>query len=247
MTSAAQVAANRRNGRKSRGPRTGAGKLRASRNALRHGLAGVSRLNPAYFPQIERIAKAYCEGDTDPLLLEQALIIAENDVVLMCVNEQALAAIARMRDPDAIPFSHPKASLVRARARFAQAQRTHAVLVKTKERAATVNNVDNSAVRTEKAGDLAQEEVGNSAADCATTRVSANDSVDGAQAPDVRARCDEFEAIVRAQPDLRRLERYQRRATSRRNRAIEDFIFIKSMRRPTRASVRNKKGKSRRS
>jgi hypothetical protein len=247
MTSAAQIAANRRNGRKSRGPRTAAGKLRASRNALRHGLAGVSRLNPAYFPQIERIAKAYCEGDTDPLLLEQALIIAENDVILMCVNEQALAAIARMRDPDAIPFSRPKASLARARARFAQAQRTHAELVKAKERAAALDNVDNSAMRTEKAGDLAQEEASNCGADCATAGASENRSVDGAQAHDVRAQCDEFEAIVRAQPDLRRLERYQRRATSRRNHAIEDFIFIKSMRRPARVSGGSKNGQSRRS
>jgi hypothetical protein len=238
MSSPAQVAANRRNGRRSRGPRTAAGKLRASRNALRHGLAGVSQLNPAYFPQIERIAKAYCEGDTDPLLLQQALIIAENDVILMCVNEQALAAIARMRDPDAIPFSHPKASLARARARFAQAQTAYAELVKAKERAAALDDVDNSAVRTEKTGgDLAQEAASNCGADCATAGASENRSVDGAQAPSVRAQCDEFEAIARAQPDLRRLERYQRRATSRRNRAIDDFIFIKSMRRPARASV----------
>jgi hypothetical protein len=77
MTSQAKIAANRVNGRKSRGPRSAAGKTCASRNALRHGLTAITRHNPTYFPDIERMAKAFCDGDTDPLLLEQALIIAE--------------------------------------------------------------------------------------------------------------------------------------------------------------------------
>jgi hypothetical protein len=44
------------------------------------------------------------------------------------------------------------------------------------------------------------------------------------------AQCDEFDAMRRAAPDLSRLERYERRAASRRNRAIREFIFIKSLR-----------------
>jgi hypothetical protein len=42
MTSESKIAANRRNGRKSRGPRTAAGKSIASRNALRHGFAAAT-------------------------------------------------------------------------------------------------------------------------------------------------------------------------------------------------------------
>ena len=38
MASERQIAANRRNARKSTGPRSGAGRKRASRNAYRHGL-----------------------------------------------------------------------------------------------------------------------------------------------------------------------------------------------------------------
>ena len=58
MSSQKQIAANRRNGRKSRGPRTAAGKSVSSRNALRHGLASISRHNPAFAPRIEAIARA---------------------------------------------------------------------------------------------------------------------------------------------------------------------------------------------
>ena len=39
---------------------------------------------------------------------------------------------------------------------------------------------------------------------------------------------DEFEAMCHAMPDLNRLVRYERRAWSRRKRAIHSFIEIKS-------------------
>jgi hypothetical protein len=179
MSSQAQLAANRANARKGRGPRTAAGKTRASRNALRHGLAAISRHNLAYFHEIGRIAMAYCEGDTDPLLFEQALIIGESDVILSCLVGERLAAIERMRDPDAIPFSDSKASLARARARFAQAKRAYAQLVKAKQA---------------KAG---------STSDTGKASISAQKN----KGPHPPAQRDECDAMCRAAPDLRRLER----------------------------------------
>jgi hypothetical protein len=202
MSSQARLAANRANARKSRGPRSASGRTRASRNALRHGLAAISRHNPAYFPEIGRMASAYCEGDTDPLLFEQALIIAESDIILICLGAERLAAIERMRDPDAIPFSDSKASLARARARFAQAKRAYAQLVKAKQA---------------KAG---------STSDTGKASISAQKN----KGPHPPAQRDECDAMCRAAPDLTRLERYERRAASRRNRAIREFIFIKSLR-----------------
>jgi hypothetical protein len=49
----------------------------SARRNLRHGLAIISIHNPALWPEIERIAKAICNGDGNPLLFEQATVIAE--------------------------------------------------------------------------------------------------------------------------------------------------------------------------
>jgi hypothetical protein len=208
--------------------------MSASRNALRHGLAAISRHNPAHWPDIARIAHAYCEGDTDPLLFEAALAIAENDVILMVVHSERLAAIARMRDPDAIPFSQPKASLRRARARFAQAKLLYAELAKAKARAAAVGNIaaaeETVAAGNGKTRDGVEEKTATAVENCAAHNTPAKSSHGLAQEPHAPVHCDEFDAMLRAEPDLRRLERYARRAASRRKHAIREFIFIRSLR-----------------
>ncbi len=226
MSSQAQIAANRANGRKSRGPRTAAGKTRASRNALRYGFGALSRRDPAYFPEIERIARSYCEGDTDPLLFEQALIIAENDMILICVNAECLAAIERMRDPHAVPFSDSKASFAGARARFAQAQLAYTELVEAKAKTTEAGKVITN-------GEVVDSVPGKNSTrseDATTGNTEASRSTSAAQEPHPPAQYDEFEAMRRAAPDLARLERYRRRASSRRKRAICEFIFIRSLR-----------------
>ena len=48
--------------------------------------------------------------------------------------------------------------------------------------------------------------------------------------PPASVRYDELEGMCRADPDLNRLERYAHRAAARRNRALREFIFIKSLR-----------------
>jgi hypothetical protein len=108
MSSDKQIAANRRNGRKSRGPRTAAGKSASSRNALRHGLASISCRNPAFAPRIEGIARAICPDTSNPSLFEQALIIGETTCVLGCVCAERIARVERLLD--ATPSPPPTAT-----------------------------------------------------------------------------------------------------------------------------------------
>jgi hypothetical protein len=92
MSSERRIAANRKNGRSS-GPRTKAGKIRASRNALRHGLAVISHDQSIPSGEIARLAKALCGDDSDPALLAQAQVIAQNAMVLRAIREQQTAVV----------------------------------------------------------------------------------------------------------------------------------------------------------
>jgi hypothetical protein len=109
MSSEKQIEANRRNGRRSKGPRSEAGKARASRNALRHGLASISFRNPAFAPRIEGIARAICPDTSNPSLFEQALIIGETTCVLGCVCAERIARVERLLDATPSPPPMPKA------------------------------------------------------------------------------------------------------------------------------------------
>ena len=109
MSSEKRIAANRRNARKSRGPKTPAGKAVASRNALRHGLASISCRNPAFAPRIEGIARAICPDTSNPSLFRQALIIGETTCVLGCVGAERIARIERLLDGTASPPPTPTA------------------------------------------------------------------------------------------------------------------------------------------
>ena len=44
---------------------------------------------------------AICQGDDDPLLREQAVVIAENQLWLYRIGAEQVAALERLRDPDA--------------------------------------------------------------------------------------------------------------------------------------------------
>jgi hypothetical protein len=77
MATEKQIAANRANARRSTGPRTALGKLRSSRNALRHGLSISRQSDHVGSEEIHALVQALVEGDPSEMKL-----VAANDVVL---------------------------------------------------------------------------------------------------------------------------------------------------------------------
>jgi hypothetical protein len=103
MTSTKKIAANRNNARKSTGPRTAQGKSRTSSNALRHGFAVVARPTGPAAAQIESMAQAICGEGATPFQYEQALSIAESEMMLLRVRAARVAAIERARTINPMP------------------------------------------------------------------------------------------------------------------------------------------------
>ena len=95
MTSERQRAANRANAAKSTGPRTKAGRAKASQNAWRHGLATALRSEPGIDEEIERIAHAIVVEAGRPDLIEYARRIAEAEIDLRRV-QRARETLARL-------------------------------------------------------------------------------------------------------------------------------------------------------
>ena len=103
MTSEKKIAANRANGKKSRGPNTVSGKLESSRNAWRHGLAAAADAEPTASPAVKRMANAICGNEhTDPDLYDLAVTIARWQIVLLKVRADRIAAFEQQR------MIHPK-------------------------------------------------------------------------------------------------------------------------------------------
>jgi len=86
MTSERKIASNRRNARLSTGPRTPAARKRATRNALRHGLAASAASDHIISAEVERLAIVLAGEKPQPARLELARIAAEAAVTLVRVR-----------------------------------------------------------------------------------------------------------------------------------------------------------------
>jgi hypothetical protein len=94
MASERQIAANRRNAKKSSGPRSAAGKDRASNNAYRHGLFS-RRARAAVTEETEAFARKIADRTSGAIALEHARIVAEADNELALIRDAKRALIDR--------------------------------------------------------------------------------------------------------------------------------------------------------
>src|SRR5262245_48298078 len=90
MTSAAKVAANRRNAQKSTGPRSAAGKVRIRNNALQHGLAIPGNY---YGDVIEDVAVGFNPDSVDPAEQDLARHAAEAHLELLRIRRSKVGLI----------------------------------------------------------------------------------------------------------------------------------------------------------
>jgi hypothetical protein len=91
-----QIAANRRNARRSTGPRSRAAKKRSSRNSFRHGLAAGGAANAERIKQIERLARKIAGARADFVTLECARTIAQAEFDLAQVRRIKVALMSRV-------------------------------------------------------------------------------------------------------------------------------------------------------
>lgn len=198
MISARKLAAVRANGRLSKGPKTVYGKTIARHNARRHGLSLISRHNPAHATEIEQMAKAICSGHADPALFEQALIIAECDLLLRFVKREKIALIEQFRNPFVT-----RRDLIGARllGRQMDAAYPEYSYVQEKVIASGESDFRHLIPLKLKPGEIPRY-----------------------VPPPER---NEFEAVKHAMPDLQRLRRYERRALSKLKRALTILSALK--------------------
>jgi hypothetical protein len=230
MTSETKIASNRTNAKNSTGPKTARGKSRASGNAWRHGWAVGKGMDSIVSAEVERMAKAICDDHATPALYEQAVIIAESDILLRKLRAAGVLAIQRHS------IARPKLDL---------ANQPSDLAIEGWILAIEALEPGRSQAETECLGHTARDIL----AAVARTNANAgtNDSAQSDNEPlspmpminlDIVAQRasedqrtaqtrNEVDAFQRALPELVSLDRYERRALSRRNRAIRMFQAIR--------------------
>ena len=95
MTSPAKIAANRRNARRSTGPRSAAGKARARRNAFRHGLTTPASLDHVAMDRIDNLVDALTIDVHSQLQFQLATVAAEAQVEIERVRQTKVNLVNR--------------------------------------------------------------------------------------------------------------------------------------------------------
>jgi hypothetical protein len=208
---------------RSGGPHTGAGKMRSSLNAMRHGLAASQHRQTAPPDTVDCLAQAICGGKDDAELLAAARATAETAFVLHVIWQQKLIVIERLKDATAIALRKGDNSFALAKARFLEAwiayreiQKLVPQVIKKYEVNIPPKDLDGDIVPV-KIKALVEE----------PTDEEQQRALQFARREIQCQQRNEYEALEEAIPDLIRLERYERRAWSRQKRAIREFVLIR--------------------
>ena len=98
MATERQITANRRNARRSTGPRSRAGRKRASRNSYRHGLSSSVATSAEFAKHVESLARKIAGCGADAVSLEVARAVARAEFELAQIRRVRVALIARMAE-----------------------------------------------------------------------------------------------------------------------------------------------------
>jgi hypothetical protein len=93
MTTARKILANQKNAVRSTGPRSDAGKARASRNARTHGLSVSVTCDPQQASKVEQLASIISDGRNDRQSAEAARQVAETQIDVLRVRQARLALL----------------------------------------------------------------------------------------------------------------------------------------------------------
>ena len=95
MSSQARKESSRRNGKKSKGPKSDEGRQRSSQNSLSHGLSLPVSADPQLSSQAERLAQLIAGPDASEGRMHQARLIAEAQMELQRVRRLRLERLAQ--------------------------------------------------------------------------------------------------------------------------------------------------------
>jgi hypothetical protein len=96
MSSSQKIAANRANAQRSTGPRSAAGKASSRRNAVKHGLSVPVSALPDLAHEVAQLAQQIASGSESPLVQDAATRVAEATIDVLRVRKARLQILGEL-------------------------------------------------------------------------------------------------------------------------------------------------------